>query len=62
ILNGNTGVETTGGNGVGMRNVIQRLSLFFNRQSRFEIISEGPGMGTEVVITIPMEQKGETYV
>ncbi|MCR5283732.1 MAG: histidine kinase, partial [Lachnospiraceae bacterium] len=46
ILNGNTGVETTGGNGVGMRNVIQRLSLFFNRQSRFEIISEGPGMGT----------------
>ena len=62
ILSGNTDVESAGGNGVGMVNVIQRLSLFFDQKSRFEILSEGPGMGTEVVITIPMDDKGEAYV
>ena len=43
------------GNGVGLRNVIQRLALYFDHQSSFEIISQGSDQGTEVVITIPGE-------
>ncbi len=45
------------GNGVGLYNVMQRLSLYFKGKNRFEIISPGPGQGTEVVITIPWKEK-----
>ena len=48
--------RTDEGNGVGLNNVIQRLSLYFDKKSRFEIISRGPEQGTEVAITIPMEE------
>ncbi len=43
------------GNGIGLRNVIQRLNLYFDHKSRFDIISGGDGQGTEVVITIPAQ-------
>ncbi len=44
-------------NGVGMRNVMERLKLFFEEQARMEIFSEGMGKGTEVVLTIPYKQE-----
>ena len=54
ILNGShVSQEDETGNGVGLYNVMQRLSLYFDHKNRFEIISDGPGQGCEVVITIP---------
>lgn len=41
--------------GIGMDNVINRLELFFGQKNLLQIFSEGPGLGTEVVITIPLE-------
>ena len=51
-LNG-TGLQehTTG---VGLRNVIGRLRLFYNRDDVMEITSTGSGMGTEVAVFIPV--------
>lgn len=49
-------------NGVGMRNVIERLKLFFNDQAQMDIYSEGLNMGTEVVITIPYSKEEESDV
>ena len=40
-------------NGVGMKNVIKRLRLYFHEQAKLEIFSEGRDRGTEVLITIP---------
>lgn len=45
--------QSAASNGVGMRNVIERLKLFFNDQAQLDIYSEGLNMGTEVVLTIP---------
>lgn len=55
VLSGAIMEESAGdhSNGVGMRNVIERLNLFFNDRARMEIFSEGANKGTEVVITIP---------
>lgn len=44
-------------NGVGLRNVIERLGLYFQNQAKLEIISEGKNMGTEVLITLPKEEE-----
>lgn len=49
-------------NGVGMRNVIERLKLFFDDQAQMDIYSEGPNTGTEVVITIPFTGEEECDV
>lgn len=49
-------------NGVGMRNVIERLNLFFDDQAQMDIYSEGLNMGTEVVITIPYSGEEESDV
>ena len=49
-------------NGVGMKNVMERLRLYFHDQAKLEIISEGKNMGTEVLITIPGEEKAECTV
>lgn len=59
IMNGQSAVNKERGdsNGVGMRNVRERLKLFFETQAAFSIVSEGMGMGTEIVITIPEERK-----
>lgn len=42
-------------NGVGMRNVMERLKLYFREKARLEIFSEGKNAGTEVLITILKE-------
>lgn len=47
-------------NGVGMRNVMERLGLYFHDQAKLEIFSEGKNKGTEILITVPAEE--ETYV
>ena len=44
------------GNGVGLKNVIERLRLYFDGKNNVEIISEGRNQGTEVVITIPYKE------
>lgn len=49
-------------NGVGMRNVIERLNLFFDDQAQMDIYSEGLNTGTEVVITIPYTGEEENDV
>jgi sensor histidine kinase YesM len=43
----------SGSNGVGVRNVIERLKLYFHGQAKLQIFSEGVNTGTEVLITIP---------
>lgn len=44
-------------NGVGMKNVIDRLRLYFHDEAKLEIFSEGKNTGTEVLITIPKKQE-----
>ncbi len=44
--------------GIGLDNVINRLSLYYKRENLFDIYSEGEGKGTEVTILLPFE-KGE---
>lgn len=41
--------------GIGLDNVITRLELFFGQKGLLQIYSEGPGKGTEVCMTIPVE-------
>ena len=43
------------GNGVGLRNVRERLKLFYNREDVFSIDSEGEDGGTRVRIVVPRE-------
>ena len=61
VLTGSIDEEaaTDHSNGVGMRNVIERLNLFFHDQAKMEILSEGLNKGTEVVITIPFADEEE---
>ena len=47
--------------GIGMNNVISRLELYYERDGLMEIYSEGEGMGTEVVINIPLERSEKMY-
>ena len=51
--------ESKKGNGVGLKNVIERLRIYFNGRNNVEIISAGKDQGTEVVITIPFDDKEE---
>ena len=39
--------------GIGLDNVMNRLELFFGRKDLLQITSDGPGLGTEIKITIP---------
>lgn len=61
VLSGEIDSEapSSNSNGVGMRNVIERLNLFFDDQAQMDIYSEGLNMGTEVVITIPFAGEEE---
>ena len=43
-------------NGVGIKNVMERLKLYFQDRSSLIILSEGTDCGTEILITIPDEQ------
>ncbi|MCD8014763.1 MAG: histidine kinase [Lachnospiraceae bacterium] len=42
--------------GVAMSNVIHRLELYYNRKNLLRIESDGPGLGTRVIITLPVHQ------
>ena len=42
-------------NGIGLKNVISRLRLYFEREDVLEIYSQGEGRGTEIRITIPKQ-------
>ncbi len=46
-------------NGIGMDNIIARLRLYAERDDIIDIYSDGLGMGTEVVINIPVEAAGD---
>ena len=48
--------------GIGMNNVISRLELYYQKDGLMEIYSEGAGMGTEVVINIPLERSDKTCI
>ena len=48
--------------GIGMNNVISRLELYYQKDGLMEIYSEGGGMGTEVVINIPLERSDKTCI
>ena len=58
VLSGNRERRNEEGDstGIGMNNVISRLELYYERDGLMEIYSEGEGMGTEVVINIPLER------
>lgn len=58
VLSGNKEYRKEEGDstGIGMNNVISRLELYYERDGLMEIYSEGEGMGTEVVINIPLER------
>jgi len=43
-------------NGIGLRNVINRLNLYYGKEDSVEIISGGENQGTEVILHIPVEQ------
>ena len=45
--------------GVGMKNVMERLRLYFHDRARLSIFSEGKNTGTEVLIIIPEKADGE---
>ncbi len=64
VLTGSIDEEaaTDHSNGVGMRNVIERLNLFFEDRAKMEIFSEGKNTGTEVVLTIPYTQEEQGHV
>lgn len=51
-----------GGSGVGMKNVMERLRLYFHDQAGLQIFSEGKNTGTEVLITIPAEQEEQPCI
>ena len=55
VLSGYAGEteSVSGSNGVGMKNVMQRLKLYFHNRAKLQIFSEGKDTGTEVLITIP---------
>ena len=61
VLNGKWKyVEQRGdSNGIGMDNIIARLRLYAERDDIIDIYSDGLGMGTEVVINIPVEAAGD---
>ena len=56
VLQGNASQnqEQSDSTGIGMYNVISRLELYYEEKNLVEMYSEGPGKGTEVVITLPV--------
>lgn len=52
-------------NGIGLDNVIARLRIFYEKENVFDIRSEGEDMGTEVLISVPIDltdNRGNTNV
>lgn len=53
------GEDEADSTGIGMNNVISRLELYYEKEHLMEIYSEGPGKGTEVIMTIPAERRSD---
>ena len=49
--------RSTSSNGVGIRNLKERLLLYFADEASLDIISEGENMGTEILITFPINKE-----
>ena len=49
-------------NGIGMKNVMERLRLYFHNQAKVEIFSEGKNQGTEVLLRIPYRQEEDPCI
>jgi two-component system, LytTR family, sensor kinase len=50
--------ESRSGNGIGMKNVRERLEVLYGGEARFEVESR-PGRGTRVTLEIPMMYSGD---
>lgn len=63
VLNGAYREEdmASGGNGVGMDNVISRMKLFTGNENVMTVKSEGEGKGTEVSLYLPKPAEKEEY-
>ncbi len=46
--------QSGSGTGIALVNVISRLALYYNEENLFSIWSDGPGMGTEVTVLLPV--------
>lgn len=59
VLTGKAGESDlkSSSNGVGIKNVMDRLKLYFHDHASLTILSEGIDCGTEVLITIPVDQE-----
>jgi sensor histidine kinase YesM len=60
-----TGQQKDSGNGVGLRNVRERLRLYFEKKDVMRVESDGIGKGTSVIISVPIrknEQEEKTHV
>ena len=59
VMNGESYSDSTDNdsNGIALDNVMHHLSLYYNRDDLFQISSEGEGMGTEVAILLPVEER-----
>jgi two-component system LytT family sensor kinase len=44
------------GNGIGMKNVRERLEVLYGNQARFDVVSN-PGRGTIVTIELPADMR-----
>ena len=44
--------------GIALQNVKSRLELYYNQEDLFSIWSDGPGLGTEVIILLPLPDGG----
>ena len=64
VLNGTWKYEehAADNNGIGMDNIIARLKLHTGYEDVIGIYSEGPGQGTQVIVSLPYEPEGEEYV
>jgi LytS/YehU family sensor histidine kinase len=48
--------------GIGLRNVSNRLNLFYKRDGLLSIYSEGRDQGTEVTVLLPLTQEEQRNV
>ena len=55
------GRDNSDSTGIGIHNVISRLGLYYNSEVTLVIESDGPGLGTRVILTIP-KKEGKEHV
>lgn len=61
VMRPNESVVDPAARPTGLRNVVERLRIFYHEAEPLLIQSDGPGMGTKIVIRIPKNEE-ETYV